>query len=157
MKEIFYKTNFSLEWPVNDFDAAHDYLVEEDMTVYLIDNLKYEKVSEDEINKIVKIEWNLTDEQSGYILLITTDVLPMNVLDKISDWVSGQNSDGLGEGFEQQPFAETEDDYYDDEDYDREYHMSSFDWKTNKYKFKRISNLNAVSENHILKIDEFSK
>ena len=28
-------------------------------------------------------------------------------LEKLSDWISGQNSDGLGEGFEQQDFAES--------------------------------------------------
>lgn len=161
MQEVFYKTNFNLEWPVNDFDAAQNYLQEDNMTEYLLDSLHDDgKFSEDEIAKIKHIEWNLRDEQSGYILLTATEVLSNVMLDAISDWVSGQNSDGLGEGFEQQPFAEyiEENDYgYEDDEYYQEdnYHMASFDWQNNDYKFKRISTPNAIHESyHVKRIDE---
>lgn len=154
MGTVYYKTNFNLVCPVNDMAEAQNYLQEDDMTKYLIDSLRYDKVDEQEIAKISNIYWALRDEQSGYILLTTTDVLPMNVLDKISDWVSGQNSDGLGEGFEQQPFAEYRDEYYDDEDEYSEYNMASFDWETNDYKFKRVSSPHAIIENHVFRIDE---
>jgi hypothetical protein len=45
---------------------------------------------------------------------------------QISEWISGQNSDGLGEGFEQQSFAEIEGDDENDD-----WAMASFDWQTN--------------------------
>ena len=56
-----------------------------------------------------------------------------------------QNSDGLGEGFEQQSFAsyEIEDDYncgYDEDEYiEPEYVMASFDWETNDYEFTLVT------------------
>ena len=147
-KEIYYKTDFSLECPVNDYNAAREYLLEDDMTKYLVDSLRDDNVKEEEIMKIKNIQWKLQDTQSGYILLTTTDVLPNNVLSMISEWVSGQNSDGLGEGFEQQDFAEyNPEDYYS---YDDEYCMASFDWKTNKYLFRRVSSPYSLRESYDL-------
>lgn len=133
--EFEYYTDFVLDYPVNDFEAARDYLVAEDMTKYLIGSLDYRKgmetLSEDDI---VSIEWRLLDESRGKIILITTRKLTDTESKVISEWISGQNSDGLGEGFEQQDFATTEleEDYYDDEYEDPMY--SSFDWQTNNYK-----------------------
>ena len=164
-REIYYKTDFNLECPVNDYDAAREYLLEDDMTKYLIDSLRGDNVNEEEIMKIKNIKWILQDTQSGYILLTTTDVLPNNILSMISEWVSGQNSDGLGEGFEQQDFAEYDSgDYYDEDNYDDEYCMASFDWKTNKYPFKRVNSPYSLRENnkyksninHIKRLDEMN-
>jgi len=161
-KEIYYKTDFKLEWPVNDLEAAQEYLLEDDMTKYLIDSLRDDNVNEKEISKIKDIKWKLQNVQSGYILLTTTDILPNNILNMISEWVSGQNSDGLGEGFEQQDFAECieEDGYYDDEDeyYEEDsYHMASFDWKTNKYQFRRVTSPYSLRENyHVMRVDEMN-
>lgn len=135
-----YGTSFTLTNPVNDYNAASDYLQADDMTQYLNNDLNYLGLSHLE-GKIKEIKWVLEDEQTGYIVLYTTEPLAQEDLDKISEWISGQCSDGLGEGFEQQPFAEVR--YYDEDEYNSEYgyndydtDMASFDWETNDYKLK---------------------
>lgn len=139
---FLYRTYFRLEAPVNDISEARDYLSSDDMTQYM----KYDTRVKDFYHKIDKIEWILTDESSGHIDLETSQELTDDELSNVSGWVSGQNSDGLGEGFEQQSFACYEDnDYYgynEDEDYDDyedNFVMASFDWRTNDYKFELIS------------------
>lgn len=138
---FLYRTYFRLEAPVNDISEARDYLSSDDMTQYM----KYDKRIPF-FHKINNIKWILTDESSGHIDLETSQELTDDELSNVSDWVSGQNSDGLGEGFEQQSFACYEDnDYYgynEDEDYDDyedNFVMASFDWRTNDYKFELIS------------------
>lgn len=135
-----YRTYFKLTAPVNDFESAYKYLREDNMTTYLLDDDRCKSCKDD----IHYIRWTLVDDESGYIDLETFRELSEEELDKISDWVSGQNSDGLGEGFEQQDFAYyldeefvDEDDSYEDDE--SNYIMSSFDWRTNKYKFELIS------------------
>ena len=130
-----YETKFRLTNPVNDFDAAQEYLSEDDMAEYLRDDLEYRKAGLD-LDEIVSVDWILDrgTEQSGVIRLVTKSELSKNMLATISDWVRGQCSDGLGEGFEQQPFAEITDE--DDPDF---YDMASFDWETNTYPFKLVS------------------
>ena len=138
MARYIYQTEFSLTNPVNNFSAAQRYLQEDDMTKYLKDRLEYDK-SDIDSACIEKIEWELLYDDAGVITLITTKELTKAQLDEISDWVRGQNSDGLGEGFEQQEFAEV----YDDADVEDDWggyfsdviDMASFDWQTNKYKF----------------------
>jgi len=126
-----YGTSFTLTNPVNDYNSASDYLQADDMTQYLINDLDYLDLSHLE-GKIKEIKWVLEDELNGYIILYTTEPLAQEDLDKISEWISGQCSDGLGEGFEQQPFAEVQS--YDGDEYDTD--MASFDWETNDYKLK---------------------
>jgi len=121
-----YCTDFTLTNPVNDLEAAQAYLTDDDMT-------KYWK-REHKQSKVIKIQWDLIDEQSGHIVVITNDELIANEADELSDWISGQNSDGLGEGFEQQNFAWIS---YDDEEDEGE--MASFNWETNDYKLVLIS------------------
>jgi len=139
---FLYRTYFRLEVPVNDVSEARNYLSSDDMTQYM----RYDDRIKDFYHKIDKIEWILRNEQSGYIELKTNSELTEKELLQVSDWVSGQNSDGLGEGFEQQSFACYEDnDYYgynEDEDYDDyedNFVMASFDWRTNDYIFELIS------------------
>lgn len=139
-----YRTYFKLTNDVIDFEEARRYLIEDDMTVYLKDDNR--RCSPSTGKKIVKIEWILKEVDSGHIDLTTTEELTQAELDNISDWVRGQNSDGLGEGFEQQDFAfysDEEYEDYDDENYDYDYDdytiMASFDWKTNDYKFELVS------------------
>lgn len=141
-----YRTYFNLEYPVTDFEEARGYLTEEDMTKYLKDDSRIDASVRD---AVVKIEWVLKYEQSGYIELQTNKELTATELKSISEWVSGQNSDGLGEGFEQQDFA-----CYDvDEDgepidqrrawdYEGETEtvMASFDWQSNNYLFEFVRN-----------------
>lgn len=129
--EFEYYTDFVLYYPVNDFEAARDYLTSEDMTKYLINSFNHHKDMETlKPEDIISIEWKLLDEEEGKIILITTRKLTDKESKAISEWISGQNSDGLGEGFEQQDFAFA---YYEnDEEYKLMY--SSFDWRTNNYK-----------------------
>ena len=150
--DIKYRTPFHLTGEVCDLDAAQEYLTEDDMTSYLVDDLAdesqygYFKPSLAHLkDKVKHIEWHLTSENEGYIELITSEEIPQSELDQISEWVSGQCSDGLGEGFEQQEFACWTEEDYDDPRWDEYYHewtnettvMCSFDWKTNKYIFSR--------------------
>ncbi len=99
--KLEYKTDFHLEAPVNDFEAAQAYLSEDDMTQYIPDELK---------DVVKDVKWELEDEESGHISFKTTRELTAEESKKMSDWIDGQNSDGLGEGFEQQDFAIS---YYD--------------------------------------------
>lgn len=99
--KYIYETNFRLECPVNDFDEAYNYLTEDDMTQYL--DKERCKATPD----ITSVEWILEDEESGKIVVRAIRELTEDELDELSDWIRGQNSDGLGEGFEQQEFAES--------------------------------------------------
>lgn len=140
-----YMTPFSLEYPVNDLKAAQEYLVAEDMTIYLKNDIKYRAKNDfitDFSDMIVSVEWSLEDEDSGQVNLSTYGPLTDNQLSVVSNWISGQNSDGLGEGFEQQPFAQinnyddVEDDEFEEID---EVCMASFDWETNDYDLVQTS------------------
>lgn len=145
--DIKYRTPFRLVDCVTDLDAAQEYLTEDDMTEYLKEDLDdsctYFKLPMAHLkDKIEHIEWHLTSENEGYIELITSEEIPQAELDQISEWVSGQCSDGLGEGFEQQDFANYENsdwcgNRYDEDDCEDMWVMASFDWKTNKYFFSR--------------------
>lgn len=143
---LIYRTYFKLTNPVIDLNEAIEYLTEEDMTVYLKDDRRIAQHARDEVQSIA---WILTDEESGYIELNSNSGLSVDELYSISEWVSGQNSDGLGEGFEQQPFAFYEVDeygeridsrYYYDEDElgDTSYVSASFDWQSNEYIFEFV-------------------
>ena len=145
--DIKYRTPFRLVDCVTDLDAAQEYLTEDDMTEYLKEDLDdsctYFKLPMAHLrDKIEHIEWHLTSENEGYIELITSEEIPQSELDQISEWVSGQCSDGLGEGFEQQDFANYENpdwcgNRYDEGDCEDMWVMASFDWQTNEYKFSR--------------------
>ena len=131
-----YRTYFKLTACVNDLSAAQEYLTEDDMTVYLKDD---SRISEKVRNAVEKIEWILKEEDSGFIELTTNEALSATELKEVSEFVSGQNSDGLGEGFEQQDFACYEDEGlegYEDSDWDNESIMASFDWESNDYIFE---------------------
>lgn len=119
---IDYRTEFKLSHPVNNLAAASAYLESDDMTVYLTNDLLDDGRDTDE--SVTKIAWVLQTPNSGEIILTCKKSLSEGDLGFISDWVRGQNSDGLGEGFEQQDFAEQPDGS-----------CSRFDWDTNFYEF----------------------
>lgn len=125
---ITYETKFNLTSEVNDFIEAYDYLAEDDMTQYLDEKFK---------NIVESIEWVLKTTDSGIIVVSATRELTDEESKELSEWISGQNSDGLGEGFEQQDFALTEEEYDDEDEENDEYepahYMASFDWTTNTY------------------------
>lgn len=136
-----YTTNFRLVAPVNNFTEAYNYLTEYDMTVYAKEDEECSKFAD----ALKCIRWELKDEMKGYIEVITNREMTEEELDSISSWISGQCSDGLGEGFEQQPFASySESEFFgyfddtDDEYYDDDWVMASFDWNTNNYKLKKV-------------------
>lgn len=135
-----YRTYFNLTACVTDLLAAQEYLTEDDMTSYLKDD---SRIPEDVRNAVEKIEWNLVDEDSGNIELTTNRALSAAELKSISEYVSGQNSDGLGEGFEQQDFANYKDEGlegYSESNWDDEWITASFDWESNDYTFEFVRN-----------------
>jgi hypothetical protein len=81
-----YRTNFNLLCDVNDFRAARDYLVEDDMTEYL---LHYSDVEEKALEKVRHIEWVLTDTDKGYIELITSAYLTKKQLARFQIGLEG--------------------------------------------------------------------
>ena len=134
-----YEADFKLENPVSDLGQARTYLTVDNMTTFLLER-DFVKDS-GYANDILHIEWDLQDEQSGVIRLNTKCELPESLLKKISEWIRGQNSDGLGEGFEQQDFASYPqyDAYEDEDDYQEyDYICASFDWSSNDYPLKLV-------------------
>lgn len=128
-----YSAKFNLTEPVSDTLAAYKYLISDDMTKYLLaDGLGY--------NKVTNIRWELVSATHGYILVDTEGELTEEESASISEWISGQCSDGLGEGFEQQDFAHYPCDctYWTEDFWDENWATASFDWETNEYKLKKI-------------------
>lgn len=131
-----YQTTFYLLADVLDLDEAQAYLEEDNMLDYF-DNEEIKR-------KLKSMTWHLTDCGSGYIEVISNEELAENELDEISAYISGQNADGIGEGFEQQDFAsydaallndrgEIDDSLLYDDDYEEDWVMASFDWNSNYY------------------------
>lgn len=131
-----YETRFHLLADVLDIGEAQAYLEEDNMLDYF-DNEEIKR-------KLKSITWHLTDCESGYIEVIANEELAENELDEISSYISGQNSDGLGEGFEQQWFANYDMNRYNssgeeisvwdlDDDYEEDWIIARFDWDRNDY------------------------
>lgn len=127
-----YRTGGKLTNPVNDLDAARQYLRSDDMTEYV-------GYAGDGMDLLVHhIEWDLLNDQEWEVRVTTTRRLTQEESTSLSEWISGQNSDGLGEGFEQQAFADCwprdrwgniDEDVEDPEDGGW---MASFDWQENR-------------------------
>lgn len=114
---------------VNSLSLANDYLQDDDMTKYVPESLE---------GIVLDVEWSLTDDISWQVRVVASRDLDPKETAELEDWISGQNSDGLGEGFEQQPFAEKfERDYWGEIDEDS-WHMASFDWETNPHKLVKL-------------------
>ena len=136
-----YATHFKLDGEPGDhgswfddeeYEKAQDFLFEENLANY------YDGLGKDKINSI---DWVLMQntEGSGFIVVDTYEPLTQDELDAVSEYISGQNSDGIGESFEQR-FSYY---IYDDSDDDWEYSgdsgdMCSFDWMYNPYKLYRL-------------------
>ena len=93
-----YSTNFNLASPLGDMDQAQEYLSEDDMTKYFDDKDSFK-------DAVVSMDWVLDDETGGHVEVKTNRELTSQEQKDLLDWIDGQNSDGLGEGFEQQDFA----------------------------------------------------
>ena len=111
-KKCRYATGFDLAGSVPDIDAARKYLIEDDMRQY------YDGPGKEKIEHLV---WELQAHSYGYILVDTNEELTEEESGAISSYIRGQNSDGLGEGFEQT--------FIDEDDGE----MCSFDWYDNYY------------------------
>ena len=93
---LTYTTEFLLSNSVLDFDAAYNYLIEDDMTQYALEDMRIPVEGRD---KIEKITWILVNDYKGYVEVKTNNYLTEKESEAISDWISGQNSDGLMENF----------------------------------------------------------
>lgn len=110
---MIYQTEFALSGEVNDYYKARAYLLADHMEDYLPESLE----------KVTKVEWVLESLDSGVINAYTDKKLSKKELKELSRWVRGQNSDGLGEGFSGQGFAEGEE-------------TVLFSWTSDPYVFK---------------------
>ena len=135
---IEYRTDFYLDNDVLDINSANEYLKDNEMLWFFDGEFK---------DDLEKIEWNLINTHKGYVSVVAKRKLTDSELKELSKYISGQNSDGLCEGFEQQEFACYDAGLYDDfgryqpdlqweDDYEEEYIMCSFDWQTNDYELK---------------------
>lgn len=77
-------------------DEARQYLKEENMAQYFCE--------EDPLHIIEDMRWDMQRQQSGLIICTCKASWPKWYFGPMSDYCNGQNSDGLGEGFEQQSF-----------------------------------------------------
>lgn len=109
MEKYLYRTYFDLSDDIPDehWMEARKYLNEDNMANYLPDELS---------EKVILIQYDLITNNRGFINIISNALLTQEELIALKDELDGQNSDGLGEGFEQQEFAELrnsedEDDY----------------------------------------------
>ena len=134
-----YRAYFKLTACVNDLSAAQDYLKSDDMTKYLKED---SRIPEDVRNAVEQIEWRLKDESSGFVELSTNKALSSTELKTISKFASGQVSDGLGPGFEDQDFANYTDtglEGFENSEWDDEQINVMFEWP-NEYIFEFVSN-----------------
>ena len=138
MATFIYKADFYLTDYVNNLQEAQRYLTEDNMLTYLVDELKYQG-REATANKLQRVEWILQSEINGRIEVEAAAELTTVERAIISEWIRGQCSDGLGEGFEQQRFACYGEEVEYSEDYEDEYcdeHWARFDWETNDYRLQ---------------------
>lgn len=76
---------------------AREYLFEDNMTQYF-------RRDEDPLNIITDMRWDLQKDQSGFIICTSKASFPRWYFAPLDSFCNGQNSDGLGEEFEQQDF-----------------------------------------------------
>lgn len=88
-------TEFTLSHPVSNIEAANRYLASEDMTRYLGPTFP----------SVLNISWRLKTAEAGTVSVIATEDITHDELEGLREWISDQNSDGLGESFAEQAFA----------------------------------------------------
>ena len=128
---VTYKTCGRLTEPVNDLNAAREYLreLQRELPMHTV-------IYPDEAKANVhSVRWDLRNECAWEVTLVADEELPPKQLELLADWISGQNSDGIGESFEQQPFAEHE---WEDDCGEEIPVMSSFDWEENNCSLEAV-------------------
>lgn len=100
---LLYKTDFKLSASIKekDFESAFDYLVEDEMANYVDDEVK---------TSLISMRYVLTQLDRGTVFIVAKRELTEKELAILKQEIEGQNSDGLGEGFCSQDFAEHETD-----------------------------------------------
>lgn len=100
---LLYKTDFKLSASIKeeDFETAFNYLVEDEMANYVDDEVK---------ENLISMRYVLTQLDRGAVFIVTKRELTEKELAVLKQEIEGQNSDGLGEGFCSQDFAEHETD-----------------------------------------------
>ena len=100
---LLYKTDFKLSAPIKeeDFEIAFNYLVEDEMANYVDDEVK---------ENLISMRYVLTQLDRGTVFIVAKRELTERELEILKQEIEGQNSDGLGEGFCSQDFAEHETD-----------------------------------------------
>lgn len=125
-----YETRGTLTHAIDadNVSLAQAYLEEDSMVQYIDEELE---------DFVESVDWELDDDGFNYkVVAVANKKLTKAQLKQLSEWVSGQNSDGLGEGFEQQEFAEHRIEVNWDE---FDYEMCSFDWTSNDSEFTLVS------------------
>lgn len=141
MTTVKYRTTGTLTGTIDreNVGEAQAYLTEDDMAKYLDPPLE---------GVIAVLQWNLhADGHNYHIDAYALRELTDEELVLLSQECSGQNSDGLGESFEQQDFAWEEDECDEDDDcpggcegYGCESgRMIHFDWESNELPWSRIA------------------
>lgn len=126
-----YGCKFKLTNPVNDIRKAQKYLDDDYSSMLRIFNDETDEYGDND--PIIDWRWYLKDENSGFFLYQTYRELTPVEIKNLGEVTLGQASDGLGEGFSQQPFA-LYDVEYNAGSYDDEYEdtvMAEFDWEDN--------------------------
>lgn len=100
-KRFHYRTEFGFKDGASlrsdSVEEAAKYLHDDDMTQYIPDELK---------GVVTFVQWTLDDVDKVHVDVYSNRELTDDERKSMTGWIEGQNSDGLGEGFEQQKFAE---------------------------------------------------
>ncbi len=121
--------------------ALDDYTDGEDMAEYISESYSFKA-------KVTSMIWGLEDRNGclyGKVDVELTESLTESEIEKIKDYITGQNSDGLGEGFEQREikipdgvmyvsFWKWDDDYYIYTEEEFEAFITNTTWQKGKTK-----------------------
>ena len=109
-EDLYSVSSDSVRWFEDEIqEAIDDYQSDIEMEKYLCDD-------NDEVQrKLISAEWGvetLNGELYGRVKLTLKEPLTADETEQMRGEVTGQNSDGIGEGFEQQPITLDDEQYY---------------------------------------------
>ena len=109
-EDLYNVSSDSVRWFEDEIqEAIDDYQSDIEMEQYLCDN------NEEIQRKLIAAEWGvetLKGELYGCMKLTLKEPLTAEETEQMRSQVTGQNSDGIGEGFEQQPITLDDEKYY---------------------------------------------
>ena len=127
--EFKYLSSFKMSnGPVNGRkNDVNAYLQEIPMEQFLNKDIENNKNGIDTSLKIISVKWEMVEDafgslEKGTVTVVSPRLLRYQEVTFINDWINGQNSDGLGEGFAQSDFCEYKEeidprDFSSEEDY----------------------------------------